>query len=85
MQLEAGYVIDCQLMGTDARTINHSCAPNCNVQKWIVDGYNRIVMVASKDIAAGEELTYDYKFYNFNQGIYQFDCKCGSVNCRGKV
>lgn len=38
-------------------------------------------LFASRDIIAGEELTYDYNFHNFG-GERQI-CLCGARNCRG--
>ena len=48
-----GTVIDG--FGT-AMFINHSCDPNCETE----DMSGRIFVVAIRDIAAGEELTYEY-------------------------
>ena len=48
--------------GGEARFINHSCAPNCLIEKWDVMGEWRIAIVADRDITAGEELSYDYNF-----------------------
>ena len=41
-------------MGSEARFANHSCAPNCILQKWSVLGETRVVLVAAKDIAYAE-------------------------------
>ena len=49
-------VIDATEGGGDARFINHSCRPNCDA--WNADG--EIWIVAARDVAVGEELTYDY-------------------------
>lgn len=48
------------------RFVNHSCEPNCEIQKWSVDGLFRMALFAQRDIKAGEELTYDYNFALFN-------------------
>lgn len=50
LELERGLYIDSAIRGNDARFINHSCKPNCNIQKWIVDGQMRIGVFASVDI-----------------------------------
>lgn len=53
--------------------INHSCDPNCGLQ-----GIN--VGVAIRDIAAGEEITFDYSMLDNEE--YSFICTCGSPRCR---
>ena len=54
--------------------INHSCDPNVGVGDD---------MIAIRDIASGEELTYDYVMTD--SGNYDMECKCGSKNCRGRI
>lgn len=36
--LQGGLVIDAGMAGSDARFINHSCEPNCHIEKWSVNG-----------------------------------------------
>ena len=49
--------------GSICRFVNHSCEPNCRVEKWTVDGEPRMALFAGDDgIMVGEELTYDYNF-----------------------
>jgi SET domain-containing protein len=71
-----GQVIDG--FGT-AMFINHSCDPNCETED--VDG--RIFVMAIRDIAAGEELTYEYNL--FDSDDEQGDCHCGSPRCHGTM
>jgi histone-lysine N-methyltransferase ASH1L len=66
LSLDSGLVIDSYRVGCIARYINHSCEPNCEVQKWIVNGQYRMCIFSIKDILPGVELTYDYKFHSFN-------------------
>ena len=40
--------------------MSHSCEPNCGTVTTIADGKYTIGMYALKDIAYGEELTFDY-------------------------
>ena len=61
-----------------AAFINHSCDPNCEVDE--VKG--RVVINAIRDIAAGEELTYDYNLYD---GEDDAPCLCGAERCRGSL
>lgn len=71
-----GMVIDG--FGT-AMFINHSCDPNCETKD--IDG--RIYVVAIRNIAAGEELTYEYNL--FDSDDTEADCYCGSSRCRGTM
>lgn len=82
LHLDHGLVIDAHRMGNMSRFINHACEPNCTVDKWLVNGYHRAGLFALRDIAAGEELTFDYNFKPFNDAQL---CKCGSNNCRGAI
>lgn len=69
--------------GSIARFVNHSCDPNCRMEKWIVHGQPRMALFAGdKPIMTGEELTYDYNFDPFSAKNVQ-KCLCGSANCRG--
>jgi uncharacterized protein len=72
------WAIDAYLEGNDARFINHSCTPNCDYR--IAD--RRVLIHAARDIASGEELTYDYSFSPEGERI---SCCCGSPGCRGQI
>ncbi|KAG5325554.1 ASH1 methyltransferase, partial [Pseudoatta argentina] len=84
LHLDGGLVIDGHRMGGDGRFVNHSCEPNCEMQKWSVLGLPRMALFASRDIKPGEELTYDYNFALFNPSEGQ-QCRCGSNACRGVI
>ncbi|KAL7299920.1 hypothetical protein TKK_0007242 [Trichogramma kaykai] len=84
LHLDGGLVIDGHRMGGDGRFVNHSCEPNCEMQKWSVHGLPRMALFASRHIQAGEELTYDYNFALFNPSEGQ-ECRCGSNVCRGVI
>ena len=56
--------------------INHSCEPN-------VGFAGNIVLVAMRDIAAGEELTTDYAL--FDDADDPMTCNCGTASCRGTI
>ena len=63
--------------GDDADYMNHSCDPNA----WFEpDGS----MTALRDIAAGEEITYDYATSE-SRPDFQLHCRCGSSLCRVTV
>ncbi|XP_066595274.1 histone-lysine N-methyltransferase ash1 isoform X2 [Prorops nasuta] len=84
LHLDGGLVIDGHRMGGDGRFVNHSCEPNCEMQKWSVHGLPRMALFASRNIKPGEELTYDYNFALFNPSEGQ-ECRCGSNACRGVI
>lgn len=81
MRLEKQYIIDAHCMGNNSRFFNHSCNPNCMVQKWIIKGLPRIILIANRDIEPGEELTFDYKFASKQRQ----KCLCKSQDCRGFI
>ncbi len=62
-----------------ARFINHSCAPNSDAE--LEDGH--IWIVASRDIKAGEEITFNYGFDL--QDYREYSCCCGAPNCVGFI
>ena len=65
MTLRPNQIIDATCCGNLSRFMNHSCVPNCETQKWIVDGRIRIGLFTLKSVKAGQELTFDYKFVRF--------------------
>ncbi|TGZ75277.1 hypothetical protein CRM22_000473 [Opisthorchis felineus] len=81
MKLDAQRIIDAGPKGNLSRFMNHCCDPNLNTQKWTVNGDNRIGLFAVRDIAAGEELTFDYNFVALGQE--RLNCRCGAENCTG--
>lgn len=80
MEIQRETVIDARYRSNTARFINHSCSPNCETQKWNVNGYIRIGIFAIQDIAPGEEITFNYQFNPFGKSI---PCECGSPRCTG--
>jgi len=56
--------------------LNHSCAPNC-----VITGTR---LVADRDIARGEELTFDYST-DVDWVGFRMPCSCGSPECRRVV
>ncbi|XP_059445829.1 histone-lysine N-methyltransferase ASHH3-like isoform X3 [Corylus avellana] len=81
-EINRDMVIDATYKGNKSRYINHSCCPNTEMQKWIIDGETRIGIFATRCIKKGEHLTYDYQFVQF--GADQ-DCHCGATDCRRKL
>lgn len=88
--LEDGNVIDGGVQGNDARWINHACEPNCEADE-VTDkhGAQRVYINALRDIAAGEELFYDYGLVidaRYTKKLKkQYECRCGSPKCRGTM
>ncbi|ODM98315.1 Histone-lysine N-methyltransferase ASH1L [Orchesella cincta] len=84
LHLDGGLVIDGHRAGGEGRFVNHSCEPNCEMQKWSVNGLSRMALFALRDIRPEEELSYDYNFSLFNPSEGQ-PCYCGSEQCRGVI
>ncbi len=57
--------------------LNHSCEPNCGLS-------GSALLVAMRDIAVGEELTFDYAMCDASD-YDEFTCQCGEATCRGVV
>ena len=65
-------MIDGNIPANKARFINHSCAPNCEID--LKD--KRIYVFALRNIKAGEELNYDYDSEYFDAHIKPKGCLC---------
>jgi uncharacterized protein len=78
-------VIDAGVDGNEARFINHGCDPNCES----VIEERRVFIEAIRDVAAGEELTYDYQIQREAHDPPNIDvifaCRCGAATCRGSM
>lgn len=60
---------------------NHSCDANLGF-----GGEEEELVVTLRDIAEGEELTYDYGLMDTENSLWNgLTCKCGSTNCRGEL
>jgi SET domain-containing protein len=62
---------------------NHSCDPNCEVN-------DDLEIVTLRPVEKSEELAYDYALCEGDEELewnheWDFLCKCGSSNCRGKI
>jgi SET domain-containing protein len=58
--------------------INHSCAPNAGFT------IGEPVLYALRDIAAGEEIAWDYSTSMAEKG-WTLECRCEAPSCRGTV
>ena len=56
--------------------VNHSCDANTAIQ-------GQIVLVAMKDVAAGDELTIDWA--TTDDLDFTLACRCGAASCRGTL
>ena len=99
LAVDGNTMLDATRAGSECRYVNHSCAPNCVMEKWNVDGLPRMALFALRDILPVEEICYDYNFSLINPYqvcsqllcdcchmlfIYQGkECHCGAKKCRG--
>ena len=85
-RLDLTRVVDATKIGCMARFMNHSCDSNAYAKCITVDTEQgqdkKIVVFALRDISAGEEITYDYKFPVEDGSIR---CGCGAPNCIGRL
>uniref|UniRef100_A0A8C9WH78 Histone-lysine N-methyltransferase NSD3 n=1 Tax=Scleropages formosus TaxID=113540 RepID=A0A8C9WH78_SCLFO len=81
LTLTKDRVIDAGPKGNFSRFMNHSCSPNCETQKWTVNGDVRIGLFTLCDIEAGTELTFNYNLDCLGNG--RTSCHCGAENCSG--
>lgn len=81
MMLQKGEFIDATVKGGLARFCNHSCDPNCYVDKWIVGDKLRMGIFTKREILCGEEITFDYNVDRY--GAEAQECYCGEPNCIG--
>nr|AHF96251.1 histone H3-lysine 9 N-methyltransferase [Epichloe festucae] len=86
--------VDGEFMSGPTRFINHSCDPNLRIFARVGDHADKhihdLALFAVKDIAKGEELTFDYVDGTTDDGTEEGDigiedmtkCLCGSMKCR---
>jgi len=83
--IEDDLIADGGVGGNVSRFINHSCDPNCT--SVIED--RRIYIESIRDIAPGEELTFDYQLITQDRHTpavkRRFPCCCGAASCRGTL
>ena len=85
-RLDLHRIVDATKIGCMAGFMNHSCQSNAYARIISVDteaGQDRkIVVFAKRNITAGEEITYDYKFPVEDGSL---KCECGAPNCIGRL
>ncbi|MBV6395585.1 MAG: hypothetical protein HFACDABA_01163 [Anaerolineales bacterium] len=77
LQVEEELFLFNPLSGDPADCFNHSCDPNAGLS-------GATALIAMRDIAAGEEITFDYAMCD-DTDYDEFDCNCGQPHCRGRV
>ena len=60
----------------EAEYFNHSCEPSCGMS-------GQVGLITMRDIAPGEELTFDYAMVELEP--QSFVCRCGTPSCRGTL
>ena len=81
-----GTYIDASSDDSIGKNINHACEPNCKLSKVMVNGKNddddetKLFIVAIKDIAKGQELTYHYNHGNNDDSLLEV-LQAGYCNC----
>uniref|UniRef100_A0A8C2X8A3 Nuclear receptor binding SET domain protein 2 n=1 Tax=Cyclopterus lumpus TaxID=8103 RepID=A0A8C2X8A3_CYCLU len=81
LTIDKDRIIDAGPKGNYSRFMNHSCQPNCETQKWTVNGDTRVGLFAVCDIPEGTELTFNYNLDCL--GNEKTVCRCGAPNCSG--
>ncbi|EPS69658.1 hypothetical protein M569_05106, partial [Genlisea aurea] len=83
------FFIDATNYGNVSRYINHSCSSNLVNHRVLVESMDcrmsHFGFYAGRDIAMGEELTYDFHYKKLREGEDGCACLCGSSNCRGRL
>lgn len=83
MSLTKHEFVDATKKGNLGRFCNHSCNPNCYVDKWVVGNKLRMGIFAGRKIQAGEELTFNYNVDRY--GADPQPCYCAEDNCIGFI
>ncbi|PVI03940.1 hypothetical protein DM02DRAFT_519744 [Periconia macrospinosa] len=83
MSLTKGEFVDATKKGNLGRFCNHSCNPNCFVDKWVVGDKLRMGIFAERKVKAGEELVFNYNVDRY--GADPQPCYCGEPNCTGFI
>jgi SET domain-containing protein len=86
LRLDGKTTIDGSDPSNTARYVNHSCDPNAELLVY----KKRVFLIASRAIAKGEELTYDYGLVirgdvDLATAISATACACGAPVCRGTM
>jgi SET domain-containing protein len=80
-EIGEGRYIDGDTDDNPVKYINHSCEGNCESDQ---EG-DRVWIYALRDIAKGEELTYDYNLTVHDDDNDPYHCHCATRTCRGTM
>ncbi|KAK2605113.1 hypothetical protein N8I77_007984 [Diaporthe amygdali] len=83
MSLTRTEFVDATKKGNLGRFCNHSCNPNCYVDKWVVGEKLRMGIFTGRAVKAGEELVFNYNVDRY--GADPQPCYCGEPNCTGFI
>ena len=78
-ELNDEWDLDGNISNNDAKYINHSCEPNCDIE---IIG-DRIFIHTIKDIKKDEEISFNYGFSA--DDALEHPCKCGAKECAGYI
>ena len=81
-RIDDDLIVDATKKGNIGRFINHSCDPCCVTKIIEYGGEKKIVVITTRRVEVGEEITYDYFFANEQDRIA---CNCGARNCAGRL
>jgi len=77
--LNEEFDLDGNVDDNPAKYINHSCEENCEA----INEEDRIFIYAKRDIAKGEELSFDYGYEL--EHFLDHPCRCGAEKCAGYI
>lgn len=75
MTIDAENTIDASRMSNLARFMNHSCEPNCQTQKWTVDGEVCVGLFTAVPVPCGTELVFNYGLDR--RSGFKMECRWG--------
>ncbi|KAI9501294.1 hypothetical protein BX070DRAFT_228669 [Coemansia spiralis] len=96
----ADFSVDAKTHGNVTHFFNHSCSPSMEIRPVYIEHrdprLHRLAFFSTRNIRAGEELTFDYSpSYNFNEstiadlqrldGSVKFACYCRDKRCRNYI
>jgi SET domain-containing protein len=81
-QITKRWTVDGSVRKNIARYINHACKPNA--ESDVSAKKRKIIIRAIKNIAAGEEINYDYGTDYFKEYLKPIGCKCDSCEKKRK-